>query len=44
MARFCRGRIVPAMEELRKPVDRAEKITRKSAWPVPTYADLMFEV
>ena len=44
MARFCREAVVPAMEELRRPVDMAERITKKAAWPVPTYADLMFEV
>ena len=44
MARFCREVVVPAMEELRRPVDMAERITKKAAWPVPTYADLMFEV
>ena len=44
MARFCRETVVPAMEELRRPVDMAERITKKAAWPVPTYADLMFEV
>ena len=43
-AQFCRDRIVPAMEALRAPVDAAERITRKDVWPVPTYADLMFEV
>ena len=41
---FCRDRIVPAMEALRRPVDRAEAIVDKAVWPVPTYADLMFEV
>lgn len=36
--------VVPAMEKLRKPVDQAECIVDRSFWPVPTYADLIFEV
>ena len=33
-----------AMEALRKPVDSLETITPKNVWPVPTYADMLFEV
>ena len=36
--------VVPLMEALRKPVDEAEMIVDKSIWPIPSYADLMFEV
>jgi glutamine synthetase len=39
-----RDNVVPAMEKLRKPVDRAEMLIDKELWPVPTYADLMFEI
>lgn len=39
-----RDLVVPAMVELRKPADRLEKIVDKEYWPVPSYADLMFEV
>ena len=39
-----RRRIFPAMAALRKPVDELELLVDKSAWPVPTYGDLMFEV
>jgi glutamine synthetase len=39
-----RDRVVPAMDELRRPIDRAEMIVDKDLWPVPSYADLMFEV
>ena len=39
-----RDEVVPAMEALRKPVDRAEGYVDRRAWPVPTYADLVFEV
>ena len=31
-------------DELRRPIDRAEMIVDKDLWPVPSYADLMFEV
>ncbi len=41
---FVRDRIVPAMKELREPVDQAELIVDKREWPMPCYADLMFEV
>lgn len=33
-----------AMEVLRTPIDALEMIVDKEAWPIPTYADLMFEV
>jgi len=33
-----------AMDELRRPCDELEMIVDKSMWPIPTYADLMFEV
>ena len=36
--------VVPAMKALRDPADKLEKIVNKKYWPVPTYADLMFEV
>ncbi len=39
-----RDRVVPCMEALRKPVDEAEMIVDKDMWPIPSYADLMFEV
>ena len=39
-----RDRVVPAMRSLRTPVDTAEMMVDKEYWPVPTYADLMFEV
>lgn len=39
-----RDNVVPAMEALRKPVDAAEMILDKDMWPVPSYADLMFEI
>ena len=43
-ALFCREKLVPAMEELRKPVDALEMIVDKEMWPMPSYGDLIFEV
>jgi glutamine synthetase len=39
-----RDNVVPAMEALRRPVDKAEGYVDRRSWPVPTYADLVFEV
>lgn len=39
-----RDRILPKMAELRSACDEAEKITAKSYWPMPTYADILFSV
>ena len=39
-----RDHVVPAMDALRSPVDSAEQIVDRSFWPVPAYADLLFEV
>ena len=36
--------ICVAMADLRTPVDTLETMVDKKAWPMPTYADLMFEV
>jgi glutamine synthetase len=36
--------VVPAMEALRKPVDKLEMLVDKEAWPMPSYGDLIFEV
>ena len=44
MALACSAKIVPAMKELRTPIDQLELIVDKDLWPVPTYGDLMFEV
>ena len=43
-ARFCRQKLVPAMEALRSPVDQLEMLVDKSMWPMPSYGDLIFEV
>ena len=39
-----RSRVVPAMAALRKPIDEAEVMVDKKLWPMPSYAELMFEV
>ena len=44
MAVFCHDMVMPAMQDLRDPIDRLELIVDKDIWPVPTYGDLMFEV
>ena len=41
---FYKDVVKTAMDELRAPVDEVEMMVDKKAWPVPSYADLMFEV
>ncbi len=41
---YFKDNVVPAMAALRAPADRLEKIVDKEYWPIPSYADLMFEV
>ena len=36
--------VIPAMNALRRPCDALEMLVDKSAWPFPTYEDLLFEV
>ncbi len=43
-AKFFKDTVVPAMNELRAPIDALEVIVDKELWPVPTYGDLLFEV
>ncbi|MDO4478925.1 MAG: glutamine synthetase III [Lachnospiraceae bacterium] len=43
-AALIRDRVLPAMEELRIPCDKAETLTEKSYWPFPTYGDILFSV
>ena len=42
LARYCLDVIMPAMTELRTPVDALEMIVDKEMWPMPSYGDLMF--
>ncbi|MDD2955591.1 MAG: glutamine synthetase III [Oscillospiraceae bacterium] len=41
---FMRDSVLPAMDELRRVCDRAEVITDKELWPMPTYTDLLHRV
>lgn len=43
-AHYNRNFVVPAMEALRRPVDKLEMLVDKEVWPMPSYGDLMFEV
>ncbi len=44
MAKAYYEKVVPAMAELRAPIDALEVLVDKELWPVPTYGDLLFEV
>jgi glutamine synthetase len=39
-----RRSVTPAMDALRRPVDKLEMIVDKEMWPMPSYGDLIFEV
>ncbi len=41
---YCHDVLVPAMENLREPVDQMELLVDRKEWPVPTYGDLLFKV
>lgn len=41
---FYKNQVVEAMEALRAPADELERLVDKEIWPIPTYADLIFEV
>ena len=41
---FIRDEILPKMDALRKPVDKAEQLTAEEYWPFPTYDKLLFGV
>lgn len=43
-AHYYRGFVLPAMEALRRPVDKLEMLVDKEVWPMPSYGDLIFEV
>lgn len=43
-AEYFKDTIMPAMRDLRNPIDALEVIVDKKAWPVPTYGDLLFRV
>ena len=41
---YSKDVIVKAMEALRAPIDELEMLVEKEVWPVPTYADMMFDI
>ena len=43
-ARFYHDSVVPIMERLRAHVDELERMTEKSYWPYPSYADMLFRL
>ena len=43
-AAFYRDSVIPAMDEVRKVSDELEKISPEECWPIPTYAELLFNV
>ena len=43
-AKFFNKEVVPAMEALRRPIDKLEMIVEKDMWPMPSYGDMIFEV
>jgi glutamine synthetase len=43
-AKAYRDSVFAAMETLRAPIDRLEKLLPKDAWPMPTYEDLLFKM
>ena len=44
LARYFHDTVIPAMAQLREPVDKLEMMVDKEMWPMPSYGDLMFEV
>ncbi len=44
MAVFFHQKVVPAMDALRKPIDELEMLVDHDIWPVPTYAELLYEI
>ncbi|MDR2888684.1 MAG: glutamine synthetase III [Lachnospiraceae bacterium] len=43
-AYFYKEQVTVAMEELRVPADELEMLVDRELWPLPTYADLMYEI
>lgn len=43
-AYFYKDHVKVCMDKLRKPADELEMLVDKKVWPIPTYADLIFEV
>ena len=41
---ICKDDVIPAMAELRRHIDKAETLTAKEYWAIPTYGELLFDV
>jgi len=41
-ARYCREKIVPAMDAVREVADQLEGIVADDLWPLPTYQEMLF--
>ena len=44
LAVYCEKKLLPAMRDLREPIDSLELIVAKEYWPVPSYGDLLFHI
>ena len=44
IAFYYHDTVTTAMNDLRRPVDELETLVDRAVWPMPTYADLLFEV
>jgi glutamine synthetase len=44
LAVFSRDKLLPAMKNLRDPIDALELLVSKEDWPVPSYGDLLFHI
>ena len=43
-ANYCRDKIIPSMNELRKTADELEEKVNEEFWPFPSYSDLLYTV
>ena len=41
---YYRDKVMTAMQQLRRPVDKLEMLVDKEMWPMPSYGDMIFEV
>lgn len=44
LAYYCKDTLTGCMKELRAPADELEMLVDREIWPIPTYADLLFEI
>ena len=42
-ARYCESDVLPALEKLRKSVDKLEQVTPSEYWAIPTYGQMLFD-